>query len=352
MAISELLEVWRRTRDPAVAERIVEVEPQSELVVAFEAEKKGGLGGALARLDSFDAPGDPRVGRFLLMLLERYRPRDNAKSRRLHRRAFELLARHADVAIVDELVKLAETPRRTGRIVTSAWFETEVRGAIAALGRAVPAPIEADLPVLEAPSAPPGDKRAALYRAVYEAPDEDGPRAVLSDYLLEEGDAHGELIAAQLSGNDKRARTLLRTEAPRFADPRVWNALFRRSVTFERGFVASGYVRARSVADFDRAIGAEAWATVHTLRASYFAGWGSTPDETTRMLALLTHPAMRHLKHVGPIGYSELIALVEHGKPLPWRTLTVEKRTNDATEHEVEAARRHMAKIFPNIDRP
>lgn len=351
MKVSELLEVWREARDPAVAERIVAAEPRAPSVTAFEAEKKGGLGGVLARMKAFDAPADPRIGHFLIDLVERYRPWDTPKARQVLERAFALLAQHADVAIVDRLVKVAETKRaNTGLVVTTRWFEDEVRKAIAALGRSVPRPIEVGLPAMKAAPPPPRDRRAALYAAVYESPDDDGPRAVLSDFLLEAGDPHGELIAAQLAGLDKRARTLLRKEPGRFADPLVWRALFARSVVFERGFVARAHVHARSAADFDRAIGAAAWATLHTLSLRSFAGWGTTAEDTSKMLAFLTHPAMRHLKRVGPIGRAELIALVAHGRPFPWLQVEVEQRAYDPSDAEYLAAKKHAKKIFPRAE--
>lgn len=44
----------------------------------------------------------------------------------------------------------------------------------------------------------PNRNAAALWRAVYESPDDDAPREVLSDFLQERGDPRGEFIALQL----------------------------------------------------------------------------------------------------------------------------------------------------------
>src|SRR5262249_46385768 len=59
------------------------------------------------------------------------------------------------------------------------------------------------------------DARDELLAAVYAAPFDDGPRAVLADYLLERNDPRGEFIALQLKRGDKapsqRERELLRT---------------------------------------------------------------------------------------------------------------------------------------------
>lgn len=328
------------------------------LVVAFEAERKGGLGGVIARLEVFDTKRDPRIGHFLVTLIERYRPWDTPKARQVHQRAFELLAKHADADVLDRLVKLADwAPENTGLVVTTRWFDAEVRKTIAALGRRVPKldPDAIGLPAIKPAPKRPKDRRSALYDAVYAEPDDDTPRAVLSDFLLHEGDPHGELIALQLApktpASDKRARALLRKEGARFVDPLVWRALMPRTVVFERGFPASGHVSPRSAADFDRAIGAEAWATLHTLTLRSFAGFNTTAEDTSKMLAFLTHPAMRHLKRVAEIGRSELVAIVHHGKPLPWRELTVRKRTYDGTAEAFAAARERLPEIFPKLER-
>ncbi len=54
----------------------------------------------------------------------------------------------------------------------------------------------------------------ALFALVFETPDDDDPRWVLSDSLMEQGDPHGEFIRAQLSGEPTKLTT---RERKRFA---------------------------------------------------------------------------------------------------------------------------------------
>lgn len=82
--------------------------------------------------------------------------------------------------------------------------------------------------------------------AVLAAPDDDLPRRVLADWLLERGDLRGEFIACQLDGSSaagKRAHALLA------AHELTWLAPLPVAIerwTFARGFLS--HVRARDVA--------------------------------------------------------------------------------------------------------
>ncbi len=191
-----------------------------------------------------------------------------------------------------------------------------------------------------------------LFGAVYAAPDDDSARAVLADVLLQKQSPHGELISLQLAQAagrgtdqiDKRVAALLNKHALACCAPAVWRALWGPMSKFERGFIASGMLQPRSVKDLRAAIGAAAWATVHTLYAQPFAGVGGRAHELT--LELLTHPAMRHLRRVGPLGIEEVAALVEYGVPLPWRDLAIETRDEEKLGTFVGGGR-----MFPQLER-
>jgi len=106
------------------------------------------------------------------------------------------------------------------------WMQKRLSDAIAKLEAhpacgSEPEVARADRDALAALAIEPGKlarrrtgKRSAeseLFAAVYEAPDDDGPRLVLADFLLERGDPRGELLSLQLSGartKDAESRAL------------------------------------------------------------------------------------------------------------------------------------------------
>ena len=100
----------------------------------------------------------------------------------------------------------------------------------------------------------------ALLAAVYESPDDDGPRSVYADYLLQRGDPRGELIASQLApgrakpGQRQRERDLLAEHAAEWTSELGIDPVH---VTFERGFPA--IVATEEPMNFS-----PAWSTVHT----------------------------------------------------------------------------------------
>lgn len=169
-----------------------------------------------------------------------------------------------------------------------------------------------------------------MFAAVYAAPDDDAPRAVLADALQLAGDPRGELISLQLAprtvASEQRLKTLLRKPAVMCA-PAIWKLLSVKSVTFERGFVARGRLSAHTKTAWRDATGAVEWATVHTLDLGSFAGTGHLDrrrgrEIRLRALAFIHDPAMRHLRRV-TIRIAEVAALIEHGVPVPWRHLEI-----------------------------
>jgi len=113
------------------------------------------------------------------------------------------------------------------------------------------------------------DLRTALIEAIYAHPAEDPPRLVFADWLLEQGDPRGELIALQYARRAARPPIAAsRREAELLEDgQRTWleglDAVCD-GVQFERGFLARGVVRADSAALLGTASN-PAWSTVETL---------------------------------------------------------------------------------------
>lgn len=89
----------------------------------------------------------------------------------------------------------------------------------------------------------------ALFAAVYADPKADGPRAVLADHLLEQGDPRGEFIALQLekqrrplSGNAaRRERLLLQTHRAAWLGPLA--KMLVGEEKWERGFLSEAWVK-------------------------------------------------------------------------------------------------------------
>jgi uncharacterized protein (TIGR02996 family) len=80
----------------------------------------------------------------------------------------------------------------------------------------------------------------AAWEAVLEAPDDDRALQVLSDALMERGDAHGELIRLQLSGDDSGSSEHLAKHATELlGNPLHLNTWLPR---FARGFIVSAVI--------------------------------------------------------------------------------------------------------------
>ncbi len=178
------------------------------------------------------------------------------------------------------------------------------------------------------------DARArALFDEVCYHDDDDGPRAVLSDYLLEAhpDDPRGEAIALALAADlddDARARrdALFDTHAERWFFP-LGDVIVAGCAHFERGFLARADVYAATDRDRDFVIGAPAWGTVHTIR---FA------PESRDVIA----PTMHALRDVGPLRNDGLVAIARAQRPWSIETLRV-------SGGDVDALLR--AKTLPNL---
>lgn len=133
-----------------------------------------------------------------------------------------------------------------------------------------------------------------LLEAIYAAPDDDAPRLVYADALLERGDPRGELIVRQCQGDAAIDLVLQHGDA--------WLgelAPLLSSSTFERGFLAKATVRLPDWArDVNTVVGHPAMRTVHELRGP---------------AVVATHPSMTALRilHVVP----------DRHQPQHWREL-------------------------------
>ncbi len=112
----------------------------------------------------------------------------------------------------------------------------------------------------------------ALFAAVYADPEADGPRAVLSDFLLEQADPRGELIALQLQKQQaplsafaaRREKQLLHANRSKWLGPLT--KLLVGEEKWDRGFLSEAWVKLPGDAQCDAR-----WNTVKKVRL-YVAG--------------------------------------------------------------------------------
>jgi uncharacterized protein (TIGR02996 family) len=143
-------------------------------------------------------------------------------------------------------------------------------------------------------------------RAVYENSDDDGPRRVYADWLVEQGDPRGELITLQVA----RAGKGLPLEAERrevellWKYGRAWLAPFAKQIDafrFERGFLAECGLKAVT----KKMVGHASWATVRCVHLV---------DVDSALAAMfLSHPVMRSLREVTGVAGFTFAALCAPG---------------------------------------
>ena len=158
----------------------------------------------------------------------------------------------------------------------------------------------------------------ALLSAIYDAPDDDAPRLVYADALLERGDPRGELFALQMRGEldrdaKKREKELLDTHGKQWLGELA--AVVMAGFTFERGFLAECRIDNRHVDRVRKLAGRPAWATVRSIAGS-------------ALIAL--HPVMKGLRKLAFTSYE---ARNHEGLTSSWRDLLID------TERPLESLR-------------
>jgi uncharacterized protein (TIGR02996 family) len=152
----------------------------------------------------------------------------------------------------------------------------------------------------------------ALLAAIYDAPDDDGPRLVYADYLTEKGDPRGEFIALQIRGGDpKREKELIKKHGAGWLGP-LAPVLLKEGIEFRRGFVAAARARFGDERRARQYGTLPAWATVEKLSHGVP---GAIPRGQEAFLWWI-HPAMTSLRDVGIAG-APLDALL--GAEKPWK---------------------------------
>ncbi|MBL8915863.1 MAG: TIGR02996 domain-containing protein [Archangium sp.] len=330
-----LLDDWRKHRDPRVAELVELVStcvdeflecpggtnPQRRLeqwtqfldpkeprtlrpaLRALERWKRPQLETALATLATW--PDDPRLSHWhdealnggilelhVPALVKRGDVRALARLRPLQR---ELSGTFTRQALVEDIDTAIDALRKTRVIET--WTAEDLSTATSAVNA-----------FLEARR----KSRSELFAAVYARPLEDGPRAVLADFLLELGDVRGEFIALQLAHglpSDRkkvpaREKELLELWGERWVEP-LSDAVLKGTV-FRRGFPAACELR-----DADPTLHALEWATLERVFS-----FGLGARDPGSFFSAKRFPALRTLGPVDP-------SLLATPEPLAIETLSV-----------------------------
>jgi uncharacterized protein (TIGR02996 family) len=220
--IDDILVRWRSLRAPVLADaldRIAAARPDALAAqLAPTALKAKQLDDTIERLRALRVHlPDPRVSRALCDFAESV-PFTSNSSQRMWSELFELIVEAGDPRAIDRLQRMfAGKPIRD---TMRTWLERKAAEAHDSLRAIFPGEITLDIkaaaelaslverlaPAVEESATAKAAKRAAaataktreeLLAAVYAAPDDDGPRLVLADVLLEAGDPWGELIALQ-----------------------------------------------------------------------------------------------------------------------------------------------------------
>lgn len=369
-ALERLLEAWRTTRSPELAARIealaarftVDALPDSKAWIERarrgRAEDRSGLIAALVRTAvaaqttvNFGPDGshtvsgpvdelaslldevakwadDPRTAQLGLQVLSW--PGDGVSWRKGFLRGFRCIDVAADPTTIAGLEARLEAEKRKEpwRPVESLRDDLIARAqnSLAKLRErfpeGVPALPEGTAPLLAAideaiaglptnitASAPPATTPESLWAAVYENPDDDRPRAVLADSLLERSDPRGEFIALQLAPSSdpkvlKRAATLLKKHARRWLGP-LAAVVAAKSAVFERGFPVECVARATRREQAEIEFGLREWATVERLTFAMLPSMDPA-------IAVLT-PAMKHVRSLAgvPVDALDRLALLE-----------------------------------------
>jgi uncharacterized protein (TIGR02996 family) len=291
------------------------------------------------QVEALAARRDPRLARALLALLEQP-PYAGVKSRGMLAAILERLAETRDVRAAGPAADLADRYLGIVHSGTGRWMVGELKAVARRLEAAVPAELPPELAVacaaLEARFGRPAvDGTLAATRRtleellaeVYAAPDDDGPRLVYADALLERGDPRGELVALQIARargevtEEARAR-----EAELLADKAqvaAWAQPLSSGgeCTFERGFPAeiALYRTAKSI------LGEPAWATITAIRAI-----AQVPQTVAAQICELPH-----LRSVATLSVPFFERLCE--QPRPW------------THAGIDGAEPPSAKAFANL---
>lgn len=245
---------------------------------------------ALARLALL--PVDPRVDAGLVAVCEAA-PYRATMTQPFWRALFKRLADTRDASLVE---RLASATLYAGVAPSmQAWLKKQTGALVAQLK-------QQPLKTTTANKRPAAAKHdlAALEAAVYADPDDDAPRSVYADALVEQGDPRGEFIHLQLRGDP--AKKLAAAHGKTWLGP--FAPFLRAKFAFARGFLDTCEANPDRQDAIAKHVGHPMWSTVRAFGGS---------------AKLAFDPVMRSLRE---LDYSTYEARM-HGMKRPWHELLV-----------------------------
>jgi len=308
-ALGALLEAWRAERSPRIADLVEllseRLTTQRAPIAAGAESSSAAWLGVEANVDPADLgrllaapwpsrledatvrvarlaarPDDPRVAMSLARLIE-LTPYSDKSARALYRKALAAVTRIGDLRTVPVLEKLIARPKTVPdyrkALAPKHELATRMRVAFPAQAPAVRDLVTLELLEAHFTAARAGRQRRLdadrdLLAAIHDNPEDDAPRQVYADALLERGDPRGEFMALQLAQAAGRfTEEMAKRERALFAaHSEEWSGQLRDWIhrdggrLFERGFLAYGVLMA-GPDEQERAFSASEWATVNGL---------------------------------------------------------------------------------------
>jgi len=272
-ALKTLVEHWRGTRSPSIAEVVdlLGARAPDDLSARLAAVVTPRAATSLERLREVAGADDPRLGRFALDALANP-PFCAPSGEPLLLMLVDVVDRLRDVRLQTELPRIRSVLK--ARLARLPMFQRVAARLDDAVKRQQPAPAPEPAEEKLRSLVRPAKTAEALLADVYANPGDDPPRRVYADFLLERGDVRGELISLQLSRRPGAAPTpretqLLAQHGKKWLGPLAIVVTWGKSYSqtrFERGFL--------SVADFienpdkktELIADDPAWATVERLQ--------------------------------------------------------------------------------------
>jgi uncharacterized protein (TIGR02996 family) len=144
----------------------------------------------------------------------------------------------------------------------------------------------------------------ALHAAVLAAPDDDGPRLVYADWLMDRGDPRGEYIAVSIACERAPTPELEARRSELWTKHRAtWEPKTR--VTFRRGFIERVWVRPEDVDTLDDVL---AGACVRELHVSMQGRHNLLPAITPRLERMRLREIEVHWGLVEPVSFAAFVA--------------------------------------------
>lgn len=382
LALPPLLNAWRQCKAPELADVIDQVSasvkrpPLEGSAKARHAEFLSllaagdpadgprllaflGEGQTAHLVEALDAlgkrPADPRFTGRALALMQKP-PVTSSASFPAWRRLFALLASNGDLRALEPLKTLDfNAVLGPNQAYSATFFSERAQKTIAALTKLeAPRLSPADAELVAAML---GNRRAAtrdlgaLEAAVFAAPDDDGPRRVFCDALLERADPRGEFLTLQLEREQRRLTAPERArEMELLAEHRAaWLGPLELAldewcdlVEFRRGFVHTLAVASDKPHAMKVLLEAPGFATVRTLLLRL-------DDESPLPVELLRSPALRHLTGLGGLMARSFAELFGASEPWPYTHLVCHEPNYEPAEFKRDLARLIGSRVTPKL---